>query len=194
MPSNNGGNLIENGDFTEGLKGWTNGKDWDMEQPSKLIRSLTYDDINRATINMALQIVAADFRPRLIIPVARGGVIPAAMLYAGLHRSEGQHTSGWEMMTIFAKSYIGQSQGRRLSLDVPSHVKAQIHKGGNILIVDDIYDSGDTISAINYNLRDSRRKADIRIATLYTKDEAGPDFFGEHLTNKEEWIKFPWEQ
>lgn len=191
MPSSNGGNLIENGDFEKGFHGWSTEP---MEQPTKKIRQLSYDDINRTTINMALQIVSSGFKPRLIIPIVRGGVIPAAFLYAGLSRLPNINMSGWEIMTIFAKSYSGQDQSPRMSLDIPAHVRAQINKGGDILIVDDIYDTGTTISMVNYNLRDSRRKADIRIATLLTKDENGPDYFGEYLINKEEWIHFPWEQ
>lgn len=162
-----------------------------MQSSDKPIRQLTYQDINRQAINIATQLVSSNFKPRLIIPIVRGGVIPAAILYSGICRYW-QKSADCELMSIWASSYEGQSQ-KQLKVDIPSHVRAQIHKGGNVLFVDDIYDTGDTISMLNYNLRDARRKADIRIATFLTKDENGPDFFGELLTNKTEWIGFPWE-
>lgn len=159
----------------------------------KVVRKLSYADVEFLCTQIGSKLSSANYCPDLIVGVARGGSIPAAMLAYELKKWF--HLPAWQVVQIFASSYEGQDKGRRLVIDVPSSIRALMHQATKVLIVDDIYDSGDTLSGIDYQLRDTRRRVDIRTATLLTKDHAGPDFYGRLIEpdQKDEWVHFPWE-
>ena len=63
-------------------------------------------------------------------------------------------------------------------------------KGKKILIIDDIWDSGDTMRAVLEYLGEE----DVTTATLFWKETANtePTYFNEKA-KENEWIVFPWE-
>lgn len=165
-----------------------------VSSEGKTVRKLDYADIEFLCSQIGSKLSATSYCPDLIVGVARGGTIPSAMLAYELQ--QWFNRPAWQVVQVWASSYEGQDKGRRLALDVPSSIRALMHQSTKVLIVDDIYDSGDTLSGIDYQLRDTRRRVDIRTATLLTKDHAGPDFYGRLIEpdQKDEWVQFPWEQ
>jgi len=160
----------------------------------KVQNILSYENLEGYAKIIGSKLASASYQPDLIIGVARGGSIPAAML--ALELKKWFNHPAWQIGTIFASSYEGQGKGRRLAIDIPGNIRALMHVHKKVLIVDDIYDSGDTIGAINYQLRGTRMRTDIRIATFLSKDDQGPDFYGHLITKPhvDEWVVFPWEQ
>lgn len=116
--------------------------------------------------------------PELIVGVSRGGLIPATIL---------SHKLGIPLRTIAVSAY----EGTRRTLEKPLIVEGweDWYDSNRTLIVDDILDSGDTISAIRHLGFSSR------FAVLVTKQPmhySGVHYFAQ--TSKETWVQFPWEQ
>lgn len=65
---------------------------------------------------------------------------------------------------------------------------------GDILIVDDISDSGETIKEVLAYCSNSEVYNDIKVATIFERynTKVKPAFSGQVVTT-DEWIKFPWE-
>lgn len=167
-----------------------------MESPTKNdnVIHIDYGQIQRLCMSIAIKIAGyTNFRPRMIIPVHRGGVIPAAILWTILSRDKKLPLAGWETMSIFAASYTDQKQQSKLALDIPSYVKAQINKGGDFLVMDDIYDTGQTFKAIQHQMKGLRGQ--VKYAALLSKSATGLNFFGDYIgeDRASKWFEFPWE-
>ena len=149
------------------------------------IKSLTYKHIHTIVTELVSMINKADYKPDVIIPIARGGLIPAALV--------SQHFPDTMIYVIQTKSYVDNIQ-KPVSIFIPKSIKKDIDKNAKILIVDDIYDTGRTIKTIIKVLKENGVKNNIATATLYHKEEADgtPDFFCRTV-NKNTWINFPWE-
>ncbi len=137
----------------------------------------TYDML----INQAQKIHATHFKPDLIIPIARGGLIP------GRIHSDLLQTSNIAVIQIEFYIEIAKTL-QEPSLKQPLAVSVQNRK---ILLVDDIADTGKTLQLAKKYLS-NQGAGEVVTATLYTKPQSitTPDFY-EKQTNR--WIVFPWD-
>lgn len=121
------------------------------------------------------------FHPDTIVGIARGGVTLAHALcvYFDLRN----------LQTIRCESYDGQSQRTTLSVSG----KCDFSTSKRVLIVDDIVDSGKTLSAILPMFRQEYPHLEFKSAALFTKSPAQiqPDFSLHEATD---WIDFFWER
>lgn len=127
------------------------------------------------------QILKADFKPDVIIGVARGGWIPGRLLADFLHIKETVN------IKVEAYELIGET-------DVEASVTQDINvniQGKKVLVVDDIADSGESLVAV-YNSLKEKHPDSVKTATIYYKPRSAikPDFFAEETTA---WVIFPWE-
>ena len=127
------------------------------------------------------QIFAANFKPDVIIGVARGGWIPGRLLADFLDIKETIN------IKVEAYELIGET-------NVEAQVTQDIHTnidGKKVLVVDDIADSGESLLAV-YNSLKARKPVSVKTATIYYKPRSAikPDFFAEETTA---WVIFPWE-
>lgn len=111
-----------------------------------------------------------------IYAVSRGGMIPAALIAYNL---DIRHID-----TICVKSYDSRQQGDLELIKTPA--AEDLH---NILIIDDISDSGKTAALIKYNYPDTA------YASLYVKKpgKLDVDFYVREYS-EEKWLIFPWEE
>ena len=121
------------------------------------------------------------FKPDTILAVARGGVTLAHALSMSLDVRN--------LQSIRVESYDGESQREEVSI----LGLGDLHDSKRVLVVDDIVDSGKTLSALIPHLRSAYPKCEFKIATLFTKSSAllQPDF---SLHEAHEWIEFFWER
>lgn len=118
----------------------------------------------------------------LIIGIARGGWIPAEAISRAFNVP---------LAVIFAKSYY---QREKVEL-VTSPLLSPILPQGEILLVDDISDTGETLYKIKKGLLEDNTKIfNVKTAVIWKKQKSIfiPDFFVEEISDK--WIDQPIEE
>ena len=115
-----------------------------------------------------------------IIAISRGGLTFAHLLASGL-----------DLRTVHAinvASYDETVQRDHVAIDtLPDLTKCK-----NVLIAEDIVDSGKSMHAVTQLLEEKYPKLHYDVAALFFKQTAiyTPKYFAKHAT---EWIKFCWE-
>lgn len=138
---------------------------------------LSWDDIDQA-IGKLWQIIHDNKDSYLgIIAVARGGLVPAAML---AHRLKIR-----DIRTITVASYVHENRVEPFIGEVPVIGGS----GSGWLIVDDLSDTGETLSIAR------RIFPSARTAVLYAKPlgKSLADYISGEF-DQSEWVQFPWEK
>ena len=142
---------------------------------------LTWERFGSASRELAQLIVDSDFTPDLIIAVARGGLLPAgALSYAmGVKLSD----------AVNVEFYTDVHETLPDPVLLAPMLDTESIQGRNVLVVDDVVDSGRTLSLVLDLLR--QYGAVCRSAVVYEKprSEVKPDFAWK---STDEWIVFPW--
>lgn len=121
-----------------------------------------------------------NYRPQSIIGLLRGGVVPARIF-----------SDFFDILLDFyaldVKLYNGIGIRSEEATIRPFFGDVD---GKNVLIVDDIWDSGKTMEAVLNYLRGE----EIKTATLCWKETANgrPDYYSR-IVKENEWIVYPWE-
>ncbi|MHA2503775.1 MAG: phosphoribosyltransferase [Candidatus Kariarchaeaceae archaeon] len=120
------------------------------------------------------------FEPHVVIGVARGGWIPARLLADFFHLKATGNIKA-EAYTMVGQEEIEPQITQPLSIDI---------RGKNVLLVDDVADSGETLLAVLDSIR-AQEPAEIKTAVLYCKPRSviAPDYFVNTTSN---WIVFSW--
>ena len=169
---------------------------------------IAYNELTYLVSKICRNILISDWRPDYIVGITRGGLVPAVLISQYLNVP--MHTlhvslrdgSECESSLWMAEDALGPQSKHRLS-DQGSTYK-------NILIVDDINDSGTTINWIRQDWQnscfpDDERWAEVwgnnvRIATLYDNETSAAELYVNYTAetvNKvadPQWIVFPWEE
>ena len=169
----------------------------------------SWKDVQGACIDIARQLQQDNWKPDYIVGITRGGLIPATLLSqyldttmhtlnVSLRDSElGPESNLW--MATDAFGYVTDSMPGETRID-PAYRK-------NILIVDDINDSGATINWIKDDWRSGCMPNDtfwdyvwgnnVRFATLTNNLSSAADVdYSVWEVNKAEddcWLVYPWE-
>ena len=151
------------------------------------------------SFRLAAEIHDKGFRPDILIGIWRGGsavgiAVQEALEYFGIEMDHYAIRTSYEG----PKSYSERLQGqRRIRVHGLDHVLKVVEQHHSMLIVDDVYSTGNSIEAV---IRKLKRKArcncphDIRVATLWHRPgpaaERVPDFF---LHETHDWLVLPYE-
>jgi len=147
------------------------------------------DDLFRASFSLGKAIFDSGYRPEVLLAVWRGGT-PVGIVIHEFLRYRGVETYH---AVIKAESYQGIGIRSDLRFEHVDSVLSAIGRDSRILVVDDIFDTGNTVRMLREHLADKTRH--VKVATLYYKkrEEAGgavPDFYWRETLN---WIVFPHE-
>ena len=152
-------------------------------------RYISQNEAEGLCAHITRHILKAGIRVKAVIGIVRGGLAPAVML---------SHYYGCPLYTI-DYSLRDRNDAQEFSphdSQMLSLANLQTEKGGHVLIVDDINDSGDTLKAVK-DFVDHEYYADIfKYVTLLEKctSKFDCDFYGEMLDDSnDDWIVFPWE-
>lgn len=164
-------------------------------------RIITNDEFNGLVSQMCREIAASGWRPDYIVGITRGGLTPAVMISHYLDVP--MHTLNVSLRD--ADSDIGPESNLWMAEDAFGYNSAP----KNILIVDDINDSGATINWIMEDWRsgcfpDGDRWKEmwgdnVRFAVVFdnlaSKANVKMNFVGEEINKAEQdvWIDFPYE-
>ncbi|MGO9643850.1 MAG: phosphoribosyltransferase [Candidatus Bathyarchaeia archaeon] len=141
-----------------------------------------WDRIYEMLLELALAIRSSGFKTDLIVGVSRGGWAPARVLSDLL-----ENTRTASMKVEF---YVGLE--KTSSRPVVTQPVGENAFGKNVLVVDDVSDTGESLKVAIDHVAEKGAKA-IKTATLYYKPHSKfkPDFFAESTGD---WIIFPWER
>ena len=133
---------------------------------------------------IARQIGEDSWKPDFLVGVGRGGLVPAAYL---------SHRTAITMLSV------DHSSGDAAFADeLLAKLAVKSREGSNILIVDDINDSGSTIAYLRQVLADHGcSEPHIRVAVLVnnTRSKASVEYAGTNMDRSKDkrWFVFPWE-
>jgi hypoxanthine phosphoribosyltransferase len=141
----------------------------------------TWNQIYEMLIYQAQKIKTQNYKPDLIVAIARGGVVPARIL------SDLLETPNLSFMQIEFYTSINQT----LQEPILKQTLATNVTGKKILLIDDISDTGKSLQLAKNHLQ-HQGAIEIRTATLYGKPQSItiPDFYEKQTTD---WVVFPWD-
>jgi len=148
---------------------------------------VSWNDVQRQVQELVRQMWQDRWVPEYVVGITRGGLTPANLISQYL---------GVPMETLKVSL-----RGEEPDCESNFWMQEDADRGRNILIVDDINDSGDTLNWIHKDWGQSVRWGDnVRVAVLYDNESSNslhtPDYSAEDI-NKEadpQWIVFPWEE
>ncbi len=142
---------------------------------------LTWERYGPAARQLAVQVADSGYRPDLILAIARGGLFVAGSL--------GYALAVKNLYVMNVEYYTGVDERLDVPIVLPPYVDLVDLDGSNILIADDVADTGHTIEMV----RDfcQGKVADVRTAVLYQKPQSVVDceYVWKHT---DRWINFPW--
>ncbi len=155
---------------------------------------LSAQDLLEDSFRLGLQVLESGFEPTLIVAIWRGGT-PVGMAlqevldYCGV---ESDH------IAIRTSSYVGVDERGAVAVHGLNYIIKKICREDRVLIVDDVFDTGNTIKAVINEIKARARgntPNEIRVAVPWfkpTRNETDmqPDFF---LRETSEWLVFPHE-
>ncbi len=142
---------------------------------------VSWDKLYRMCIKLADQIKQSDFKPTILVGIARGGWIIARILSDLLN-----NPNVASILVKFYKDIYKTEEKPRIAQPVSTSVK-----GENVLLIDDVSDSGKSLRvAIQHIL--TKDCASCKTATIHFKtwSVTKPNFFVEET---EAWIIYPHE-
>ncbi len=155
---------------------------------------LSAQDLLEDSFNLGLRILESGFKPTMIIAIWRGGTP------VGMAVQEILHYCGVESdhIAIRTSSYVGVDQRGAVAVHGLNYIIKKICYDDRVLIVDDVFDTGNTVAAVIAELSSRARgntPEDIRIAVPWYKPSRNetdlvPDYF---IRETAEWLVFPHE-
>ena len=156
---------------------------------------LTAQQLLEDAFELGLRVYQSGFRPSFIVGVWRGGT-PVGIAVQEILDHLGVKT---DHIAIRTSSYYGISARKKeVRVHALEYVVRHTNREDGLLIVDDVFDSGNSIKAIIETLQKKMRRnlpRDIRVATAWFKPANNittmvPDYY-IHETDR--WLVFPHE-
>ena len=155
---------------------------------------LSASDLLKDSFRLGVEILESGYEPTMIIAIWRGGTpvgmaVQEVFAYCGV---ESDH------IAIRTSSYVGVDQRGTVAVHGLNYIIKKIRHDDRVLIVDDVFDTGNTIKAVVEEIRQRARANapdDIKVAVPWfkpTRNETDmvPDFY---LRETAEWLVFPHE-
>lgn len=143
---------------------------------------IDWDAIQGLTTRLAQKIKGDGYNPDIAIAIARGGYVPARLICDQLNI--------YNLTSMRVAHYISGAQMNQ-DARISSPLNVDI-KGLNVLVVDDVNDTGDTLQVTLDHVH-SFNPAEVRVAVLHHKTVSSiePDYYGEKVTHWQ-WLIYPW--
>lgn len=144
------------------------------------------------SLKLAKKISDSGFVPDVLIALWRGGT-PVGIVVHEYFRYFGKDIRFHK--AVKAESYSGIDSRKEVKVEAFSDLLEQLNDNDNLLIVDDIFDTGKTISCLFERFDKLGKKLNIKTATVYYKPKRNltkitPDFY---LKKTDVWVVFPHE-
>jgi len=156
---------------------------------------ISAESLLRDSMELGARVVRSGFRPTFLVAVWRGGA-PIGITVQEVLEFHGIRA---DHIAIRTSSYIGiDQQSKTVRVHALDYLVSRLSAEDQLLLVDDVFDSGLSIEAIMRELSNRCRRnlpEQIRIATAYYKPQRNrssiqPDYYVRETTN---WLVFPHE-
>ncbi len=155
---------------------------------------LSAQDLLEDSFDLGLQVLESGFKPTMIIAIWRGGTpvgmaVQEILNYCGV---ESDH------IAIRTSSYVGVDERGTVAVHGLNYIVKKVCHDDRVLIVDDVFDTGNTIVAVISELSKRARDntpEDVRVAVPWYKPSRNetdivPDYF---VRETAAWLVFPHE-
>jgi hypoxanthine phosphoribosyltransferase len=156
---------------------------------------ISAESLLRDSMELGARVVRSGFRPTFLVAVWRGGA-PIGITVQEVLEFHGIRA---DHIAIRTSSYIGiDQQSKTVRVHALDYLVSRLSAEDQLLLVDDVFDSGLSIEAIMRELSNRCRRnlpEQIRIATAYYKPQRNrssiqPDYYVRETNN---WLVFPHE-
>jgi uncharacterized protein len=156
---------------------------------------ITPESLLRDSMELATRVVRSGLRPTFLVAMWRGGAPIGIVMQEVLE----YHSIHADHIPIRTSSYLGiDNQSKTVRVHATDYLVSRLSYEDELLIVDDVFDSGRSLEAVIGELQRRCRRnlpAKIRIATVYYKPTRNrsallPDF---HIHETDRWLVFPHE-
>jgi len=142
---------------------------------------LTWPLYGEASKELAEMVVADDYKPDLILSIARGGLLIAGSLAYALG------IKNLHVMNV--EYYTGKGERLAFPIILPPPLTLVNLESARVLIADDVADTGHTLAMVRDYV--APQVGEVRTAVLYQKTFSVVNCeYVWHKTDK--WIDFPW--
>jgi len=150
---------------------------------------ISADSYLRDIWRLAAAVKASGWRPDVLVALWRGGA-PVGVAMHEYFRAAGL---GMRACPLACASYTGIRQNGDVSFFCAEGVVGSLRKGERVLVVDDVFDTGNTAVAVRRLLEPTA--VDMRMACVYWKPLKNrttlkPDYF---VREADDWLVFPHE-
>ena len=142
---------------------------------------LGWDTFGEATRRIAEMVVEDDYRPDMILAIARGGLLIAGAL--------GYALGVKNLYTMNVEYYTGVDERLEVPMILPPTPDLVDVQHARVLIADDVADTGHTLALVKEFC--TGKVAEVRCAVLYEKPRSVVQC--EYVWRRtDQWINFPW--
>jgi len=147
------------------------------------------------SMELARLIVRSGFRPTFLVAMWRGG----APIGIAVQEVLEYHSIHADHIAIRTSSYTGiGDQAKTVRVHAIDYLVSRLSAEDELLLVDDVFDSGHSLEAVIAELRRRCRRnlpEKIRIATVYYKPKRNRSTFAPdyHVRETDSWLVFPHE-
>jgi uncharacterized protein len=156
---------------------------------------ISADSLLRDSLELGLKIVRSGYRPTFLVALWRGGAPIGITVQEVLE----YHGVECDHIAIRTSSYSGlDQQSDTVRVHAIDYLVSRLSAEDNLLIIDDVFDTGRSLQAVIENLQRRCRRnlpGSIRIATTYFKPSRNrttlvPDYY---IRATDDWLVFPHE-
>ena len=156
---------------------------------------ISADSLLRDSMELARLVVSSGFRPTFLVAMWRGG----APIGIAVQEVLEYHTIHADHIAIRTSSYTGiNNQSETVRVHAVDYLVSRISADDEVLLVDDVFDSGRSIEAVVRALKQRCRRnwpEKFRVATVYYKSSRNrsalvPDYY---VLDTDKWLVFPHE-
>ncbi|HXR53168.1 MAG TPA: phosphoribosyltransferase family protein [Steroidobacteraceae bacterium] len=155
---------------------------------------ISADSLLRDSLELGVRIARSGFRPTFLVGIWRGGApigiaVQEVLEYRGI---------ACDHLAIRTSAYDGIDQPTQVRVHAVDYLVSRLTAEDHLLLIDDIFDSGQSMLAVIEELRRRCRRnfpENLRIATVYYKPSRNrtsitPDFY---IRATDDWLVFPHE-
>ena len=148
-----------------------------------------WTEIKNACLELAEKVGGQNLEINYIVGITRGGLAPAVVL---------SHILGIPLIPVSYSSQSGKGDDKFYSNELPE-IQSTIARDKsfsgmpNLLIVDDIADSGETMAEVNKFYVDQGHEVHTLVLYYKVGSVFSPDFYWQKIPVDSGWITFPWE-
>jgi hypoxanthine phosphoribosyltransferase len=156
---------------------------------------ISAESLLRDSMELGMRIVSSGYKPTFLVAVWRGGA-PIGIAVQEVLEYHGIHT---DHIAIRTSAYTGiEQQSKVVRVHAIDYLVSRLSFEDQLLIIDDVFDSGRSLEAVIVELRRRCRRNlpdRIRIATVYYKPDRNhsslvPDYY---VRATDRWLVFPHE-